>query len=80
MFIARLYVEAGGLISYGVDFPVMFRRAADYAARILRGAQPAELPVEQASKFELVVNLNTAKSIGLTVPSGLLSAADQVIE
>jgi putative ABC transport system substrate-binding protein len=80
MFIARHYVESGGLISYGADFPVMFRRAADYAARILRGAKPTELPVEQASKFELIVNLKTAKAIGLTIPSGLLNAADEVIE
>jgi ABC-type uncharacterized transport system substrate-binding protein len=80
MFIARHYVESGGLISYGADFPVMFRRAADYAARILKGAKPTELPVEQASKFELVVNLKTAKAIGLTIPSGLLNAADEVIE
>lgn len=80
MFIARHYVEAGGLISYGVDFPVMFRRAADYAARILKGAKPTELPVEQASKFEMVINLKAANAIGLTVPPGLLNAADQVIE
>lgn len=80
MFIARHYVESGGLISYGADFPVMFGRAADYAARILKGAKPTELPVEQASKFELVINLKTAKAIGLTIPSGLLNAADEVIE
>lgn len=80
MFIARHYVEAGGLISYGVDFPVMFRRAADYTAQILKGAKPTELPVEQASKFEMVINLKTAMAIGLIVPPGLLNAADQVIE
>lgn len=80
MFIAKHYVEAGGLISYGVDFPVMFSRAADYTARILKGAKPTELPVEQASKFEMVVNLKTAKAIGLAIPSGLLNAADQLIE
>lgn len=80
MFIARHYVEAGGLMSYGVDFVSMWRRAADYAAKILKGAKPADLPVEQASKFEMAVNLKTAKAIGLELPTSILLRADEVIE
>jgi putative ABC transport system substrate-binding protein len=67
-------------MSYGVDFAALWRRTADYVARILKGAKPAELPIEQPTKFELVVNLKTAKSIGVTIPNGILLAADQVIE
>lgn len=80
MFIAKHYAEAGGLISYGVDFSVMFRRAADYAAKILKGDKPADLPVEQAAKFELVVNLRTAKAIGIQLPESIMLRADQLIE
>jgi putative tryptophan/tyrosine transport system substrate-binding protein len=80
MFTFRHYVDAGGLMSYGVDLPPMWRRTADYVVRILKGAKPAELPIEQASKFELVVNLKTAKAIGITIPNGILLAADEVIE
>ena len=80
MFIAKHYVEAGGLICYGADFSAMFRKAADYVAKILKGAKPTDLPVEQASKFEMVINLKTAKAIGLTLPIGLVNAADEVIE
>ena len=80
MFIARHYVEAGGLISYGVDFPGMFRKAADYVAKILNGEKPANLPVEQATKFETVVNLRTAKAIGIELPMSILLRADEVIE
>src|SRR5262245_2305742 len=72
MFIARYYVEAGGLMSYGANFFLTYRKSADYVARILRGAKPAELPIEQAEKFELVVNLKTAKAIGVTIPTGIL--------
>jgi putative ABC transport system substrate-binding protein len=80
MFTFKHYVEGGGLMSYGVDFLLLWRRTADYAARILKGAKPAELPIEQPTKFELVVNLKTAKALGITIPNGILLAADEVIE
>jgi putative tryptophan/tyrosine transport system substrate-binding protein len=76
----RGYVETGGLISYGADFPDMWRRAADYVDKTLRGIKPAEIPVEQATKFELVINLKTAKALGLDVPWFLQQRADEVIE
>jgi ABC-type uncharacterized transport system substrate-binding protein len=80
MFGPREHVEAGGLLSYSPDRADLYRRAALYVDKILRGANPAELPVQQATKFELVINLKTAKTLGLTIPPSLLLRADQVIE
>jgi putative ABC transport system substrate-binding protein len=80
MFILKYYVEDGGLMSYGVDFDWVMRRGASFVAKILRGAKPADLPLERADRFEFAVNLRTAKSIGVTLPTATLLRADAVIE
>ena len=75
-----MYASAGGLLGYGMDFVSMFRRAATFVDKILKGAKPGDIPIEQATRFETVVNLKTAKAIGVEMPPLLLAAADEVIE
>jgi putative ABC transport system substrate-binding protein len=77
---ARTYIEGGGLMSYGPNFPNMFRRSADFVDKILRGGNAGEIPVEQPTKFDLVINLRIARALGLNLPDKLLALADEVIE
>jgi putative ABC transport system substrate-binding protein len=80
MYSQRAFVAAGGLMSYGTNFPGLFRRSAEFSDKILRGARPADIPIEQPTKFDLIVNLVTARALGLAVPPTLLARADEVIE
>ena len=80
IYLARMYAMSGGLMSYGIDVSEPYRQAAAYVDRILKGAKPAELPVEQSTRFDLVINLKTAKALGLTIPQSLLLQATEVIQ
>ena len=80
IYFQKEFVDEGGLMSYGVVFDDLFRKAAHYVDRILKGTKPADLPVQQATKFEFVINLKAAKQVGLTIPLGVLERANQVIK
>ena len=80
MYEDRSYVDSGGLMSYGPNVPQMFREAANYVDKILKGAKPADLPIKQPTKFEFIVNLRTAKTLGLTIPTSVLLQADEILQ
>jgi len=80
IYATREFVDSGGLVAYGVSYPHLYHRAASFVDKILKGAKPADLPVEQPTKFELVINMKTAKALGLTIPQTAILQADQVIE
>ena len=80
IYFSREFVDAGGFMAYGVSYPDLYRRAAKYVDKILQGAKPADLPIEQPTKFELAINMKVAKTLGLTIPLSLLLRADQIVE
>ena len=80
IYFSKEYVDGGGLMSYGADFDDLFRQSAHYVDKILKGAKPGDLPVQQATRFEFVINLNAAKQIGLTIPPNVLARADKVLK